>query len=440
LTSRTNQGTIKARIRKQKLFTLAVIALVTELSAFFSLSSNLAFDALTLAVSLLLFGSIAAFGLYYFLVSREASRSPFFHLRIVKGKDAEEHITRVKWPVLQIGLTVQTKPNNTQESQQGPPISETEIESHRLFSNYYVNTYAQYLKRGFLSPVMIPDPSRPSLKLIYEPAEHYYFDQDTLNLVDSRNQKKTDVEDIVERNPVIDKQDSLYFVLLTGVAYCSTVLNAFLGAKVLESSILFLLCLFAIPFYRGYLKGSLGDDFRNRLRGWEDLVLISIIFPTITLSYWFVLPRSYEIILLLLNRLLRASLVQPLTIVVTGGISFVGVFAILAFAALVARAVAIGLTKFYFDSSSRRRPDILGAVSFAGDARRTSANEVLSAMLHRIETEVTLGNEILTVRNGMANSINFIRGVYGKGWNWFLDTYVLCLSLVSIFVLLMHVL
>jgi len=428
-----NRESIDKSVRRQILFTFGVLAVITELSVFFSISLGIWSEVPMVVLGFLLFGSIVAFGAYYLLVARGAGRH-FLYIKIheLEGK-TKEHVMKIKWPIRQILGPL--------EQPQQIPVVDARVESDRLFSGYYMDRYARYLKRKDASPRVVLDPSKPYVQLLYEPVEHYYFDQEALKLFDADEQgKKPEKEEDVERNPLIEKQDALYLVLLTGVAYTSTVINVFLSPKVLAASLPFLLCVFCVPFYRGYLKGSLKDDFGNRLRGWENLVLISIMSPIVSVSFWYLFPNLYLLSSVFMRQILKASWVQLFTLAVIGIVCLVFILAVIRTAVFLVRLVAVNLTKFYFDNSPSRRPDILNHITYAGDRRRINANVVLSAMLHRLETKLVLGSQLLTVQASMVDSEKFIQGSYGKGWSWFLDIYVLCLGLASTFVLLMRVL
>ncbi len=305
---------------------------------------------------------------------------------------------------------------------------------------YYVNNYAEYLRKKDASPSAKVGTSSQSFRYIFQPTEHYYFDEETLKLFDSW--KKPELSQVMNSSALIEKQDSLYFGLLTGVTFSATIVNVFLGSKVLASSLPFLLCLFGIPFYRGYLKGSLRADFANRLKGWENLVLILLMF------LFLVFPLEYASFLfsaaLFFTNIIQVPMflgfyyAQLFALILVGVVFFVLVMIAVMVCSLAVRVVAVKLTKIYFDNSPSRRADVLRGIMFTGDIRSIQVNAVLSAMLHRQEIELSLGSEHLRVQNSMVNSEGFIRGCYCKGWNWFLDIYVLCLTLASTFVLLLR--
>ncbi len=429
-----DRASINRSIRKQKQFTIIILAILSELSLVFSLSLSMPFDIQTIAMGILFYISITVFWTHYLRAVREAEHSTFWHLKIIENGKAKEHVLKVKWPVTELG-SIGTKVRQTQAT----PADAAQLESSRLFMGYYVNNYAGYLKKKDASPSIKVGTSSPSFKYIFQPTEHYYFDEDTLKSFDSG--KKPELSQAMNGSPLIEKQDSLYFALLTLVTFSSTIVNLFLGKNVLASSLPFLLCLFGVPFYRGYLKGSLRADFANRLKGWENLVLILLMF------LFLVFPLEYASFLFLgvlfLTSTIPAQLlpffsVQLFALILVGVVFFLLVMVAVMVCALAVRVAAVKLTKIYFDNSPSRRADILRGIMFAGDIRSIQVNAVLSAMLHRQEIELSLGSEHLKVQNSMVNSERFIRGCYCKGWNWFLDIYVLCLTLASTFVLLLR--
>ena len=425
---------IDRTVRRQKLFTLVVLAIVSELSVFFSISLSVSFEIRTIATGLLFYGSIIVFGAYYLHATQEAEHSSFLHLKISKDGRAQEHVVKIRWPIRQIG------PIEMKIRQQ--PVDSTQIESSRLFMGYYVSNYARYLKKKVASPAVRLGTSSPAVKFILQPAEHYYFDEETVRFFDSDKHDEPKLDQDIDGNPLIEKLDSLYIALLTGVAFCSTIVNTFLGSKILGSSLPFLLCLFFVPFYRGYLKGSLKGDFTNRLKGWENLVLILFMFLFLVFPLGYS-PHLFSSVLVFTQSILRGvllpfSYLQLLTVVLIGLVFLVLVLAVVDLGAFIVRSVALKITKTYFDNSPARRADILRAIMYAGNVRSIQVNAILSAMLHRTETELRLGDETLRVQESMVNSEAFIRGAYCKGWNWFLDIYVLCLALASTFTLLMH--
>lgn len=392
----------------------------------------MSFQSQTIVIGLVLCGSIIAFGAYFLHVTHEAEHSSFMHMKINKDGEAQEHVLRIKWPITQIG------PLEMKVRQQ--PVDATQIESLRQFMSYYANNYARYLKQKVASPAM--NTSSPSVKLILQPAQHYYFDEDTLGLFDSGKSDEPKLDESVDGNHLIEKQDSLYLVLLTGISFCSTIVNAFLGSKVLASSLPFLVCLFLIPFYRGYLKGALRGDFINRLKGWENLVLILFMFPTIVFSLQYLLPQLFTSLTQITRGSLNpVSLSYPtlLAFLFAGLAFFVYLLAVVEIGSFMVRAAAVRLAKSYFDNSPSKRADVLRAIMYAGSVRSIQVNAILSAMLHRADIELRLGDKTLRVQDSMVDSEGLIRGSYCKGWNWFLDIYVLCLALASTFTLVIHI-
>lgn len=394
-------------IRRERLFILSVFFIITELLILFSIGVNIWPEIPITTLGILFFGLIGCFGAYYLFFTRPPC--PLF-------------------------------PTPMFPRQYSGPIPKTdrEIESFRLSTCYYMHRYARYLKKRTVS-IITPDPSRPYIKTVFiPPIEYYYFDQEAINLFDAdeQNKKNKKYEDF-ERNPLVEKQDALYLVLLTGIAYCSTAVNLFLGTNVLAASLPFLLCLFCVPFYHGYVRGSLRDDFGNRLKGWENLVLISVIFPIISISFWYLLPNLYFSIRMFLHQISNVPWVEVITLALVSAVGLVLVLSAIHVAVILARLVAINLTQFYFDSSPSKRHDILKEITL--DPEMIEANQVLSAMLHRKETEVVLGNQVLAIRNSMVSSDKFIRGSYRKEWPLFVNTYLLCFGLVSVFIFLMHI-
>jgi len=405
------EKSLERTVRRQKLFVLSVFVAITELLIFFSISVNIWPEIPTIVLGFLFLILNASFGVYYFVfVQGLGSLFPFVEPLIIESI----------------------------------PGIDNQTESSRLSINYYMDRYSKYLKKKVTSP-FVADPLNPHIIRIVKPIEYYYFEQEALNLFDADEQaRKTEKTGDFRRNPFVEQQDALYLVLLTGVAYCSTVVNLFLGRKILAASLPFLLCIFFVPFYHGYLKGALRDNFGKRIEGWESLILISVIFPIISISFLYLLPNLYFSILMFMHqwimRCIYASCImsfQVIALVMIGVVGFALVLGTIHLAVILARPVAIELTKYYFDSSPTRRQDILRGITY--DPRLTKANQVLSAMLHRIETELVLGNETVTIQNSMVNSEKLIRGSYEKGWTWFMSTYLLCFGLTSVFVLLMHI-
>jgi hypothetical protein len=127
------------------------------------------------------------------------------------------------------------------------------------------------------------------------------------------------------------------------------------------------------------------------------------------------------------------------TLLFTGLLGFLLIVVAILLGVAIVRVVAIELAKFYFDYAPEKRYEILNGMSFAADERRVQANIVLSAMLRQQTTALRLGSELLVVQDGMVGSQEFIAGAYGKGWNRFLDIFVLCFALVGIFGLLLSI-
>lgn len=420
-----NRASIDRTVRRQKIFTVVVLGIMSELCLFFSISLWASSEAAIIVSGVAFYSAFIAFGIHYLRIVREAGRSSFIHLKVSSGVSSEEHILRIKWPVVQIG------PINVNVQQQQP--NPTEIESTRLFSEFYVNTFARYLQRRLISPSKMPDSSVPDFQLLNQPTEHYCFDEETLRFFELEHGV---IAEPTNRNSIIEKQDSLYLTILAAVALCATFVNSLLGPRVLGASVPILACLFLIPFYRGYLKGSLKDDFMNRLRGWESFILIVFMVPFVGFSFGYVLPNLFLISSSFVRGVISPLHAELLTGVLVGGVSLAIIFSLVYVGALVVRAVALRLVRVYFDNSPSTRPEILRAIIPAGDIRRISVNAILSAMLHRTDTEVRIGEDILRVQRSAVNSDGFVRMLYCKGWNWFLDLYVLCFGLVSTFLIL----
>jgi len=174
----------------------------------------------------------------------------------------------------------------------------------------------------------------------------------------------------------------------------------------------------------------------NRLKGRESFVLLVFMIPFVGFSFGYVLPNFFLTTSSFMRGVISPLHAQLLTGVLVCGVSLVIMFSLAYVGALVVRAVALTLAKIYFDNSPSTRAEILRAIIPAGDIRRISVNAILSAMLHRTDAEIGLGEEILTVQRSAVDSESFIRSSYSKGWNWFLDLYVLCLGLVSTFLIL----
>jgi len=243
-----NRTSIDRTVRSQKIFTVVVLCIMSELCVFFSISLWTSSEAAIIASSVIFYCAFTAFGIHYFRIVREAGRSSFLHLKITSGESSEEHILRIKWPIVQIGPI-------EMNVQQQPPDS-TAIESTRLFSEFYVSTFARYLQRKVMSPSKSPDSSVPYYQLLSQPTEHYYFDEATLKFFESEH---GEIGEPRNRSSIIERQDSLYLTILAAVALCSTFVNGLLGPRVLGPSVPILACLFLVPFYRGYLKGSLNS-------------------------------------------------------------------------------------------------------------------------------------------------------------------------------------
>jgi len=311
-------------------------------------------------------------------------------------------------------------------------------EETKIFHNYYVEKYARYLKKTLMMRATYANGSITEYRV---PAvDHYYFEDDLQERLESESLEMREILeklDELQAGTRVSRLDSLLLSLITMFSVVSGLIVSIFGQKILTTFLPFFVSIFILPFYYGYMKGAVWDDYWQRLKGWEALFLLPILFvmafaPMAVAFYMMsAFPRT------------TTGFYYSAGITLAMGLLAAVLMTIYSMKLLLLKPMMRRIFKCYFDHAPTKREKLIGGVvpsslgtfgkvfigafgkgrKFVPDARRKEVNTMLSAMLRKESGLFTLGSESLIMAHGRIESDKFIKGLYAKEFFWFIDLY-----------------